>query len=464
MKANRRYWKERMQEDTMRYISFFVSCMMIISMMYGSFEDIGWTMRSKGMGNAIFGDFDGVNTMHYNPATISMAKSIQFYTGWNTPYAGFDDKSMINVIDVNLVAPFWNRFTIPADGFFTKRGAIGLSFHRLSLIGPDGLSENTVEYYHEGVYSLIYAKDLNDVLSRGAKISVGTKLSLYDIGVGGFEDTTANPELKGALGRLGFGMDIGATYDFSETIRLGLVYKNLISPNVSILPDGQDVLPSELRIGANMEMGNLFFMKKAKLGVGYVSYGREWNKETNDNRQADSSWHVGYEFWQLTAGDLFPTSLYKGEMLAVRIGMIFEPRKVGDEIDLLLMKLTGVLNFTLGVGFTYVFNYNHQVTLDSSLQWGVNMGRLEPSVSLNYQYLLPNSAFAYREEEIKARQLEEEVQKRQEELRIEELKKQKQTNTQTNVQTNTAPVVPPAVPSTTNTNTSPKPTTPPKKK
>jgi hypothetical protein len=442
-----------------RYAFLVVAWLVFLSGGFASFEDIGWTMRSKAMGNAIFGDFDGVNTMHYNPATISMARSIQLYTGWNTPYAGFDDKSMINVIDVNLVAPFWNRFTIPPDSFFTKRGAIGLAFHRLSLIGPDGLSDSTVEYYHEGVYSLIYAKDLNDVLSRGAKISVGTKLSLYDIGVGGFEDTTANPELKGALGKLGFGMDVGVTYDFSETIRLGLVYKNLISPNVSILPDGQDVLPTELRIGANMDMGTLFFMKKAKLGVGYVSYGSEWNKETNDNRQSDSSWHVGYEFWQLTAGELFPTSLYKGEMLAVRVGMIFEPRKVGDEVDLLLFKLTGVLNFTFGLGFTYVFNYNHQVTLDSALQWGVNMGRLEPSVGLHYQYLLPNSAFAYREEEIKARQLEEEVQKRQEELRIEELKKQKETNT---VQTNTTVTAPTP---TQKTNTPPpSTTTPPKKK
>jgi len=434
----------------MRYISILVVLVVATSTVFGSFEDIGWTVRSKSMGNAIFGDFDGVNTMHYNPATISMARSIQLYTGWNTPYAGFDDKSMINVIDVNVVAPFWNRFTIPPDNFFTKRGAIGLSFHRLSLIGPDGLSDTTVEYYHEGIYSLVYAKDLNDVLSRGAKLSVGTKMSLYDIGVGAFEDTTANPELKGALGRLGFGLDVGATYDFSETIRLGVVYKNLISPNVSILPDGQDVLPTELRIGANMDMGNLFFMKKAKLGVGYVSYGREWNKETNDNRQSDSSWHVGYEFWQLTAGELFPTSLYKGEILAVRLGMVFEPRKVGDEIDLLVAKLTGVLNMTFGLGFTYVFNYNHQVTLDSALQWGVNMGKLEPSVSLNYQYLLPNSAFAYREEEIKARQLEEEVQKRQEELRIQELKKQSQTNTSTNT-------------SPSSTNTPPTPTPPNKK-
>ncbi|URA10775.1 hypothetical protein [Thermospira aquatica] len=435
----------------MRYVSLVLFTLFSLSA-FASFEDIGWTMRSKGMGNAIFGDFDGVNTMHYNPATISMTRSIQLYTGWNTPYVGFDDNSMINIIDVNLVAPFWNRFTIPPDSFFTKRGAIGLSFHRLSLIGPDGLSENTVEYYHEGVYSLIYAKDLNDVLSRGAKISLGTKLSLYDIGVGGFEDTTANPELGGAMQRLGFGVDVGATYDFSETIRLGLVYKNLISPNVSILPDGQDVLPSELRIGANMEMGNIFFMKKAKLGIGYVSYGREWNKETNDNRQSDSSWHVGYEFWQLTAADLFPTSLYKGEMLAVRVGMVFEPRKVGDELDLFLLKLTGVLNFTFGLGFTYVFNYSHQVTVDSALQWGVNMGKIEPSVGLQYQFLLPNSAFAYREEEIKARQLEEEVQKRQEELRIEELKKQKQqTNTQTNAQTNTTSTLQ----SSTNTTTTP---------
>jgi len=73
--------KEVLMRYASRYAFLVVAWLVFLSGGFASFEDIGWTMRSKAMGNAIFGDFDGVNTMHYNPATISMARSIQLYTG-----------------------------------------------------------------------------------------------------------------------------------------------------------------------------------------------------------------------------------------------------------------------------------------------------------------------------------------------------------------------------------------------
>lgn len=351
--------------------------MLVAVNLYSAFDDIGWTARSMALGNAMFGDFDGVNTMNYNPATISMARSIQFYSSWNTPYAGLNDQSMINVLDFNLVVPFWNKFSLSFDPFVTKRAAIGISVHRLSV------GDGTMEFYHEGVYSFIYAKDLNDVLFRGAKISAGVKLAIYDIGVGNHPDVTLNPTLGGILNRTSFGLDLGITYDFSETIRLGLSYKNLIAPNISILPDGTDRLPSEFRLGANWAIGNLLFMKDTKLGFGLVSYGRD----ATDNRQSDASYNIGFEFKQLSAHELFKGKPFVGEMLTVRLGAIWQQKKIVED----------VFNITGGIGFMYIFGKRHQLNLDYSLEFRVNNISFRHVVGLTYQLLMPNSAFMFKE-------------------------------------------------------------------
>lgn len=399
-----------------RRISGIIILFIISNISYGAFEDTGGTARSRGMADAVYADFDAVNSMNYNPATISMARSIQSYASWDTPYWGLNDQSMINTINLNVIIPFWNRFTIPIDPFFTKRGTLGISIHRLSVGGVDS-DGSSVEFYHEGIYSFMYAKDLNDVLSRGAKISVGISASIYDIGVGNSVDVQNNQENFSSLGKLSFGLDAGLTYDFSEAIKLGLVYKNIVEPNISILPDGTDLLPSDITIGGNWNIGDLLYvLKKSKLGFAMTTYTRD----PNDNRQADSSWNIGYEFKQLTAEQLIKGSSFKGEMLSVRLGTIFMPNKVGDQYNLYIVNLTGDLSVTGGLGFMYVINQAHQVNIDYSIEYDLNMGSLRHTVGVTYQFLFPNSAFAYREEARK-------------ELEFEELIKQRtQTKTDTN--------------------------------
>lgn len=383
---------------------------------FAAFDDIGWTPRSKAMGNAMFGDFDAINSMHYNPAAISMARSFQGYFSWDTPYAGLNDGTGINTFDVDIVAPFFNKFTIPADTFFTRRGAIAFSFHRV------GVGDSSYEYYHEGLYSFFYAKDLNDVLLRGAKMSAGVRMSLYDIGVSTTAgDVTANPYLSGNTWKLSFGLDLGITYDFSEAIRLGLVYKNLIAPNVGFGTNSSP-LPTEFRLGGNWNMGDLFFMKDFKLGIGMVSYGRS----ASDNRQSDSVYNVGMEFKQLNAAQLIKGNSFKGEMLAVRFGANYLPKKVGDD---LLLGLKGVLNFSTGLGFRYVFARMHEVDIDYALEFSVNTVSFEHSAGLTYKFLLPNSAFAYKQEVKKELEFEELMKKKQLEKKAkEEQKKVKETN------------------------------------
>lgn len=380
---------------------------MLTAYAFGAFENVGVTARGKSLANAIFADFDGVTTMNYNPANLAQLRSIQTYLSWDTPYTSFNDESSINTFNVNFAIPFWNSFTIPPDGFFTKRAAMGLSFYRLGVGGTDTDGSET-EFYHEGVYSFYYAKDLNDVLSKGAKISAGIKFSVYDIGVGQTLDVQNNPDFT-KTGNISFGLDVGVTYDFSETIHIGLAYLNLIAPNISIMPDGKDTLPSELHFGLNWEIGDLLWiLKKSKLGFGIVSYGRD----ATDNRQADMAWNLGYEFKQLTAGDLFKDSPFKGEMLAFRFGASYQAKKIGDTLNLLIVQLQGSFDLTAGIGITYAFGGQHQVTLDYCFEYSVNMSALQHMVALSYNFLLPNSSFVYREEAAKQQQMNDLINKK----------------------------------------------------
>jgi len=386
-------------------ILFFVA-----GFMYGAYEDPLISTRGKGMGNAIFADFDSVNSMNYNPACIGYAKNIETYFAWDTPYLGLNDDSMINTINFNFVIPFWNKFTIGPDPYVTKDAALGIAVKRLSVVGMD-IDDTSKEFYHEGLYSLIYAKNLNS-LFQGARLAAGVRFNLYDIGVGNVIDVENNPAFGGKLNTLSFGLDLGATYYFSDNIVLGFAYKNLIAPNVSILPEGNDVLPSEISLGGNIFLGDLFkFFKKSNLGFGAVIFGRD----ATDNRQSDMSWRIGYEFKQLTASQLFKDSKYKDEMLAIRLGFNYEAKKVGDEFDLGIAKLKGIMNFSVGLGFNYVMSYSHLIGIDYAFEYGINMGSFRHNVSLTYKYLLPESAFAYKEELKKEKEFEELIQRKAEE-------------------------------------------------
>ena len=350
-----------------------------VSSVHAAFEAIGGTARSKAFGGAIFGDMDGVNSVGYNPATISMVRNVEIYGAWDTPYTGFNDGSGINSINIDAVMPFWNAVSF--DPYFSRRAAIGISVHRTSTV------VNGSEIYHEGVYSFAYGKDLNDVISRGAKISAGVRFNLFDIGYGTHPDITANPDLAGiSLSKMGFGLDVGLTYDFSETIRLGLAYKNLISPNMAILSGGTVTLPSELRFGGNWNIGQILFMKNAKVGFGIVRFSRD----ATDNRAPDMSYNAGYEFSFISAEN-FKSKPFKGELFSVRFGAVYQPVKTSDS----------VINISGGFGFRWVFAHMHEIRIDYAIEYGFTSSMIQHTAGLTYSLLLPRSAFSYKKRESK---------------------------------------------------------------
>lgn len=344
---------------------------------WSAFESIGGTARSKALGEAFFGEMDGVHSVGYNPATISLVKNIEFYGAWDTAYAGLNDGSGINAVNVDVVLPFWNAISL--EPYVTRRAAIGISVHRNSVILRDSTGSAS-EIYHEGIYSFTYAKDLNDVISRGAKISAGVRFNIYDIGFGSNEDVTANPLLGGPINKLGFGLDVGITYDFSESIRLGLAYKNLISPNMSVVTGGTNTQVSELRFGGNWNIGKLLFMKGTKVGFGLVSYGRD----ATDNRAADTSYNLGFEFGLVSAQD-FKSKPFTGELFKIRLGAQYQPKKGQPS----------VMNLSGGLGFMYILGKMHRFNLDYAVEYGLNSAILQHTAGLTYSILLPNSAFVY---------------------------------------------------------------------
>ncbi|MEJ5284370.1 MAG: hypothetical protein WHS77_04890, partial [Brevinematales bacterium] len=85
------------------------------------------------------------------------------------------------------------------------------------------------------------------------------------------------------------------------------------------------------------------------------------------------------------------------------------------EFDLGIAKLKGIMNFSVGLGFNYVMSYSHLIGIDYAFEYGINMGSFRHNVSLTYKYLLPESAFAYKEELKKEKEFEELIQRKAEE-------------------------------------------------
>lgn len=376
-----------------RFVSLLI-VLCLFSYSYGAFEflDRGTSVRSKGMGNAMFGIFDGVNGMEYNPALIANTKNIETRINFGLPI-GYLDENGMNMFSVFGVVPFCNRgyagldylAGIIAGGnvpYFFREGAIGFSFSRF----------NVLDLYYEQVISFTYAKNLDDFISKGARISGGMKLNLYNLGLVPNPDTQVNPYLGDRLGTWGFGLDVGLTYDFSYTIRLGFTVQNLIKPNTAIIEGNSSTLPRKIKFGANWLVGSFFgVFEDVMFGAGIT----QTEREPGDNRELDLTYHLGLESW------------FFNKIIGIRGGYEFG--------------LNEFNSITFGLSFGYVFVDEHEVNVDYVVSLMPNMfasfGDLSHNFALVYRYRLPRSAFAYTEEKIKELQFIEELEKKKKEIK-----------------------------------------------
>lgn len=354
--------------------------------------DRGTSVRSKGFGNAMFGIFDGVNGMEYNPALIANTKNIEGRVNFGLPIGYLDDTGM-NMFSIFSVIPFSNRGYAGMDylaglimggnvPYFFRDGAIGFSYSRF----------NVLDLYYEQAISFSYGKNLDDFISKGARMSAGIKLNIYNLGLVPNPDTQVNPYLGDRLSAWGFGLDVGVTYDFSYTIRLGFAVQNLIKPNTAIIEGNESTLPRKIKFGANWIVGNFFdVFEDVMIGAGIT----QTEREPGDNRELDLTYHLGSETWFLN------------RIIGFRLGYEFG--------------LNQFANISVGLTFGYVFADEHEVNMDYAVGVMPNMlaglGDLSHSFSLVYRYRLPRSAFAYTEEKIKELQFMEELEKRKKQMK-----------------------------------------------
>ncbi|MEN2998504.1 MAG: conjugal transfer protein TraF [Brevinematia bacterium] len=360
----------------------------------GAFEylDRGTSVRAKGFGNAMFGIFDGVNGLEYNPALMANTKSIEARVNFGLPISYVDDGGM-SMFSIYGVIPFCNRGYAGVDylagmiaggevPYFFREGSIGFSYSRFDVMN----------LYYEQVVSLAYAKNLDDFISKGARMSAGVKLNLYNLGLVPNPDTQVNPFLGDRLSAWGFGVDVGVTYDFSYTIRLGFAIQNLIKPNTAIIEGNESTLPRKIKAGANWIVGSFFgVFEDVMVGAGIT----QTEREPGDNRELDLTYHLGAETWFLD------------KIIGFRAGYEFG--------------LNEFMNVSIGLTFAYVFADEHEVNIDYSMGLMpsilASFGDLSHSFSLVYRFRLPRSAFAYTEEKIKELQFMEELEKRKKQMK-----------------------------------------------
>ncbi|MCX8028862.1 MAG: conjugal transfer protein TraF [Brevinematales bacterium] len=376
-------------------VMLIVLCILLLGIYAeAAFEylDRGTSVRAKGFGNAMFGLFDGVNGMEYNPALMANTKNIESRVNFGIPIGYLDDTGM-NMFSIFGVIPFSNKGYAGIDylagviaggnvPYFFREGSIGFSYSRF----------NVLDLYYEQVISIGYAKNLDDFISKGARISAGVKLNLYNLGLVPNSDTQVNPYLGDRLSTWGFGMDVGVTYDFSYTIRLGFAVQNIIKPNTALIEGNESTLPRKIKFGANWIVGSFFdVFEDLMVGVGIT----QTEREPGDNRELDLTYHFGVETWFLN------------RIIGLRAGYEFG--------------LYEFSSISVGLSFGYVFADEHEVNFDYSLSimphLFASVGDLSHSFSLVYRFRLPRSAFAYTEEKIRELQFMEELEKRKKEMK-----------------------------------------------
>jgi len=261
------------------------------------FEDLGRDARARGMANSIIALYGNVHSMQYNPAGTAHAKNLELNLIWGKPITmgELNDGTSFTGINGTILMPFTNgvntswlirwlfhALTFGNEAFMFKDGAMGVSF---DYRDNAGLATETM-------ITLNYAKILDDVLFKGAKLSAGVNFDFYLLGITKTEDASVNPYIKD-YSKLSFGMDLGFIYNFSDTLTLAVVFENLVKPNFSVT-GSEDYSPMNVKFGGSIYFNKLLFFEDLTINAMYVTYGKY---DPMDNTVSKTSYHFGFESW-----------------------------------------------------------------------------------------------------------------------------------------------------------------------
>jgi len=339
-------------------ISFFVS----ISL-YGAFEDSGKDMHAKAMGNAFYAEPGGVSSMQYNPAGTAFTKSLEVLGNFAMPYVGYTTLNMTK-FDGALVFPLTYHFHY--EKIF-KDMNIGLGFNNFSLFYENGkaYSDDNLNYY-ERLLTINLSKDFKSLLGPETRLAVGGNFDLYFRGLKSNIDTEAmSAYFVNGLSTMGFGMDLGALLYLNSSMIFGVVFDDVVPPNVSFNKDvSKERLKLHTKLGFSWKQPSLWKFKHVTIagGVGF------YNLKSND-----WDYHVGFEDWEFN------------KMLGIRLGY-----ELSDH---------GMSDLTFGLGWKKAFNSHHNMEINYAFlmpiatlsgTWGTH------SISVIYRFVMPKYLFEYK--------------------------------------------------------------------
>jgi len=338
---------------------------------HGFFEDIGRDARARGMANAMVSIYGDVHSIHYNPAGTARTRNLELNLIWGKPLTmtALNDNSSFSDIYVASLMPFTNGFnhswlirwlfkglTLGNEDFMFKNGAMAYSFYQRAT----SLTDTSVT---ERMITLNYAKILDDVIFKGAKLAAGFNLDFYMLSFNANADSMANPSIT-STSAFSMGLDFGVIYDFAKTIRLGIVFENLLKPNYSFL-GGDDKAPSNTKLGGSMFFNKLLFFENLTLTLNYITYGKY---DETDNTVTLSSWHYAFESWWFDNHFAFRGGLTLGD----------------DEQS----EISTGISFLLPMG-------EHVISVDYALTIPLGVSGTRHILALTWKWEQPKYAFVY---------------------------------------------------------------------
>lgn len=248
---------------------------------YGGFIDLGVGARPLGMGHAFVGVANDVNALYYNPAGLINVMNMEFCF----MYAPL----MIGLTDGSGISDIYGAFAMK----LTEESAVGAGWLGRGLTGP-GYS-GTESLYNENTIYGSYAMWLSDKLILGLSV----KVPMHSYGEDGYtkngiDDNGAStgktdPTFSRGYSKIGISADVGALYQLSDALTLGVMMQNIISSNIALYPaKSRDVAPMYLKAGVGYKIPKLAIMENITVASDFVYHAGGLN---------DIKLHSGFEAW-----------------------------------------------------------------------------------------------------------------------------------------------------------------------
>ena len=212
--------KRRAQHDVLKTILFQVflfAIVLAVVPVYAAFEDIGWSARTQGFGNAFSALADEGSIMYYNPAGLSVVPWKQLSGGTGLPLVGLSDGSIISRSFASYVHPLRDI------------GTLGIGWSTL----------NCASAYQENIFLASWGR----LTTKNLGIGLGLRgyLNSYQ------KFPAGDPLLEKIKSAQGFGFDTGL-YWFGAPYCFAASVLNVNQPNIGL--GTNQYMPLTVKAGA----------------------------------------------------------------------------------------------------------------------------------------------------------------------------------------------------------------------